>query len=91
MRALWASYSEQVNKQEQEWTAGLPAAVFAPWVQSLVAQLEAAGGGGGGAAAAPPPVVVTLDAEMEPLLLSKAAQARGPLPAVRLPVGGALG
>lgn len=76
--------------------AGLPSAVFAPWVDKLVAQhhrqqerqpaLAAAvpastsgvnGSSAGLEAAAvplPPPQVVTLDAELEPLLLSKAAQ-----------------
>jgi hypothetical protein len=47
--------------------AGLPASVFAPWVEALRAL--------GSAAEAPaPPRVQVLDAELEPLLLSKAAQ-----------------
>jgi hypothetical protein len=28
----------QVDREEREWCAGLPAHVFAPWVQRLVAQ-----------------------------------------------------
>ncbi|GAB4820286.1 hypothetical protein N2152v2_007332 [Parachlorella kessleri] len=74
VRALWGSYSEQVDKSETEWTAGkqagLPASVFAPWVEALKAlkALDAPG-------EAPAPLRVrVLDAELEPLLLSKAAQ-----------------
>ena len=113
VRALWSSYSDQVAKQETEWTAGSPAAVCAPWVELLIREHErrlqhqnqpqqappappppaaaaadagATPNGGGGVEAAPrgaeeapavllpPPRVVTLDAELEPLLLSKAAQ-----------------
>ncbi|KAL4420764.1 hypothetical protein ABPG75_010420 [Micractinium tetrahymenae] len=109
VRALWGSYSEQVSKEESEWTAGLPSAIFAPWVETLIeehqaqraqqpgdpslpageaasaaaadaaaADAAAAAGSSGGAEEAgvvlPPPAVVTLDAELEPLLLSKAAQ-----------------
>ena len=40
VRALWGSYAEQVDKEEREWCAGLPAHVFAPWVGRLAA-LEA--------------------------------------------------
>ena len=80
--------------------AGLPAAVFAPWVDKLVEQHigqqeqqpAAAPAGTNGASSAndscaglevaavplPPPAVVTLDAELEPLLLSKAAQVLRP-------------
>ena len=47
---------------------GLPAAVFAPWVDAL-RELEVAG-----ELPPLPPRVRVLDAELEPLLLSKAAQ-----------------
>jgi hypothetical protein len=50
IRALWGSYAEQVEKEEREWCAGLPAHVFEPWVAQLL-RLEAAGG------LAPPPSV----------------------------------
>ncbi|GBF93978.1 protease Do-like [Raphidocelis subcapitata] len=66
VRALWGSYAEQVDKEEREWCAGLPAHVFAPWVEQLAA-LDAAG-------VLPTPPVRTLDAELEAVLLSKAAQ-----------------
>ncbi|MEW5303628.1 MAG: hypothetical protein WDW36_006301 [Sanguina aurantia] len=39
VRCLWGSYSEQVNKSEREWCAGLPSALFQPWVAKLVAAL----------------------------------------------------
>lgn len=68
VRALWGSYSEQVDKEEREWTAGLPAAIFYPWVNRLVADLEAP------SPFTCPPSVRVLNAELEPLLLSKAAQ-----------------
>ena len=96
VRALWGSYSDQVAKQETEWTAGSPTAVWAPWVELLIREHEkqqqeqapaaaagaaANGGGGSGgveeeapAVLLPSPPVATLDAELEPLLLSKAAQ-----------------
>ena len=54
----------QADREEREWCAGLPTAVFAPWVEQLCA-LE------GGER--PPPIVRTLDAELEILPLSKAA------------------
>jgi hypothetical protein len=34
--------AEQVEKEEREWCAGLPAHVFAPWVERLAA-LDVAG------------------------------------------------
>ncbi len=37
LRALWASYSEQVNSEDRELTAGLPTAVFAPFVRRIAA------------------------------------------------------
>ncbi|GFH09071.1 PDZ domain-containing protein, partial [Haematococcus lacustris] len=66
VRALWGSYAEQVDKEEREWCAGLPTACFQPWVQRLLVLEEQPD--------LPPPRVWTLDAELEPLLLSKAAQ-----------------
>ncbi len=41
VRAMWASYAEQVDKDEREWCAGLPTHVFLPWVQRLI-NMEAA-------------------------------------------------
>ena len=79
VRALWGSYSEQVDKEEREWTAGLPASVMAPWVDELVRR-DSAGGAPPGSLA--PLRVSVLDAELEPLLLSKAAQVGG-APAAR--------
>ena len=38
LRALWASYSEQVNSEDRELCAGLPTAVFAPFVRRIVAE-----------------------------------------------------
>ncbi|KAL6760325.1 hypothetical protein V8C86DRAFT_2557091 [Haematococcus lacustris] len=66
VRALWGSYAEQVDKEEREWCAGLPTACFQPWMQRLLVLEEQPD--------LPPPRVWTLDAELEPLLLSKAAQ-----------------
>ena len=37
LRALWASYSEQINSEDRELTAGLPTAVFAPFVRRIAA------------------------------------------------------
>jgi len=74
MRALWGSYSEQVDKEEREWTAGLPTAVFLPWVEGLVQGLLAEKEGFEGRRMYRVPTVPVLDAELEPLLLSKAAQ-----------------
>ncbi|KAK9816755.1 hypothetical protein WJX72_004724 [[Myrmecia] bisecta] len=69
VRALWGSYSEQVEREEREWCAGLPTSVFQPYVEQLSgANLESPG------CRAVPPRVRVLDAELEPVLLSKAAQ-----------------
>ncbi|KAL4517828.1 hypothetical protein Ndes2526A_g02205 [Nannochloris sp. 'desiccata'] len=97
IRALWGSYSEQVDKEDTEWTAGLPTAVFQPWIEALISNLcsidgsflpsssytpslppsssisETNGSINGIPVGFPPPVRV-LNAELEPLLLSKAAQ-----------------
>jgi len=60
------------GSQDREWTAGMPAAVFAPWVAAVLGGLGAARPPG---AAAPAPLrVAVLGAELEPLLLSRAAQ-----------------
>ncbi|KXZ56802.1 hypothetical protein GPECTOR_1g722 [Gonium pectorale] len=67
VRGLWCSYSEQVEKEEREWCAGLHTAVFQPWVSVLANLLSQD-------VAAPPPTVSVLDAELEAVLLSKAAQ-----------------
>ncbi|KAG2499918.1 hypothetical protein HYH03_002205 [Edaphochlamys debaryana] len=67
VRGLWCSYSEQVEKEEREWCAGLHAAVFQPWIEQLARLLDKE-------APAPPPAVSVLDAELEAVLLSKAAQ-----------------
>jgi S1-C subfamily serine protease len=72
VRALWGSYSEQVDKEEREWCAGLPIGVAAPWLDRLAAAAAAAGASGGGDLK--PPRVRVLDAELEAVLLSKAAQ-----------------
>jgi S1-C subfamily serine protease len=97
IQALWGSYSEQVDKEDTEWTAGLPTAVFQPWIEALIKNLLNSSGGNSslsaaaaanGAALSPfsplslssdipvghPPSVRVLNAELEPLLLSKAAQ-----------------
>ncbi|GLC44411.1 hypothetical protein PLESTB_000472500 [Pleodorina starrii] len=67
VRGLWCSYSEQVDKEEREWCAGLHAAVFYPWVEQLARLLDQD-------TPAPPPAASVLDAELEAVLLSKAAQ-----------------
>lgn len=41
MRALWGSYAEQSDREEHEWCAGLPAAVFHPWLQRFLQDLDA--------------------------------------------------
>ncbi len=76
VRALWASYAEQVDREEREFCAGLPAAVWAPWVAAVGAAALAGPGRSLGAGGAPPPItlaVPTLDAELEPLPLARAA------------------
>lgn len=62
----------QVNDEDREFCAGLQAAVFAPWVERIAA--EAAAAGKVGDPAWEPPSVSLLDMELEPVLLSKAAQ-----------------
>lgn len=42
LRALWASYSEQVNSEDRELCAGLQTAAFAPWARRIAAAAEAA-------------------------------------------------
>jgi pro-apoptotic serine protease NMA111 len=100
IRALWGSYSEQVDKEDTEWTAGLATAVFQPWIDALVARLDSGNSfpntpskfdptaaslslssfssdNNKLANAIPvglPPSIRVLNAELEPLLLSKAAQ-----------------
>ena len=60
------------GSQDREWTAGMPAAVFAPWVAAVLGGLGVAAARG---AAAPAPLAVAvLGAELEPLQLSRAAQ-----------------
>jgi len=60
------------GSQDREWTAGMPAAVFAPWVAAVLGGLGVAVARG---AAAPAPLAVAvLGAELEPLQLSRAAQ-----------------
>ena len=96
IRALWGSYSEQVDKEDTEWTAGLATAVFQPWIEALISNVTS---GKGDSLVSPippsmptsssifdsdrtiydipigfPPFVRVLNAELEPLLLSKAAQ-----------------
>ena len=62
----------QVNDEDRETCAGLQAAVFAPWVQRIAREAEDALKSG--APAWDPPSVSLLDMELEPVLLSKAAQ-----------------
>lgn len=71
VRALWCSYSEQIAQNDREWTAGLPTSVFAPWIQAVVASLTNISTNDVNASRRPPYVYV-LNAELEPLLLSKA-------------------
>ena len=79
LRALWASYCEQVGTEEREWCAGLPAATLAPWVAAVLASMAPAAGPGETLTPTinpnPAPLrVAVLGAELEPLLLSRAAQ-----------------
>ena len=64
--------SLQVGDEDRETCAGLQAAVFAPWVERIAA--EAAAASEAGTPAWDPPSVSLLDMELEPVLLSKAAQ-----------------
>ncbi len=68
--SLWGT-DPQVGREEREWCAGLPTAVFQPFVDKLLASGlgSPAGLGSGGS-----PRVRVLDAELEPVLLSKAAK-----------------
>ena len=62
----------QVDNEDRETCAGLQAAVFAPWIERIASEATAAA-----AAGQPgwqPPSVSLLDTELEPVLLSKAAQ-----------------
>ena len=63
----------QVNNEDREMCAGLQAAVFAPWVERVAAEAAAARNEAGPPAWEPPSVSL-LDIELEPVLLSKAAQ-----------------
>ncbi len=66
-----------MGTEEREWTAGLPAATLAPWVAAVLASLapETRPSGPRALAQAPEPLrVAVLGAELEPLLLSRAAQ-----------------
>jgi len=95
IRALWGSYSEQLDKEDTEWTAGLSTAVFQPWIEALISNLTSEQDGSLVSSIPPsisascisdttrnvssmpvgfPPFVRVLNAELEPLLLSKAAQ-----------------
>jgi hypothetical protein len=65
MRALYGSYLDQRDGHDREWCAGLPAHVFMPWVWQLV-KLDSNPGW-------TPPHIRTLDAELEPLSLTRAA------------------
>ena len=62
----------QVNDEDREMCAGLQVAVFAPGVERIAS--EAAAAGEAGPPAWDPPSVSLLDMELEPVLLSKAAQ-----------------
>ena len=74
MRALWASYAEPEDNNEREWCAGLSSTVFYPWLQRVADHQELIISG-----QKPPSLKVTvLNAELEPLLLSKAAQHKLP-------------
>ncbi len=73
LAAAWKYLSSvQVDNEDRETCAGLQAAVFAPWVERIVA--EAAAATAAGQPGWQPPSVSLLDAELEPVLLSKAAQ-----------------
>ena len=61
-----------MNDEDRETCAGLQAAVFAPWVERIAA--EAAAAGKAGPPSWDPPSVSLLNMELEPVLLSKAAQ-----------------
>eukprot|EP00891_Asterochloris_glomerata_P007785 jgi/Astpho2/7785/Aster-06077 len=67
IRALWGSYAEQCGGDEVEFCAGMPAALWTPWLNKTIQAMNAAALTGA-------PVVRVLNAELEPLILSKAAQ-----------------
>jgi len=71
VRALYASFAEQKGDETSEWCAGMPASVWWPWVCRVAMAQEAQARG---RAAHELTDVFTLDAEMESLLLSKAAK-----------------
>jgi len=66
--ALWASFAEQVAREEREFCAGLPAAAFARWVAAAAASLAAPRH----VRAARPLSVPVMDAELHPIPLAKA-------------------
>ena len=72
VRALWGSYSEQIDREDREWAAGMHAYAFAPWVKAVASWLQAAPCQGPPQQG--PPRVVVLNAELEPQSLSRAAQ-----------------
>ncbi|EIE24624.1 DegP-type protease [Coccomyxa subellipsoidea C-169] len=81
LRALWASYSEQVNSEDRELCAGLPAAVIAPFVRRIAAaEAKLPAPCASVCQALAVPEVRVLDVELEPVLLSKAAQLGLPEP-----------
>ena len=67
-----------MGSEEREWCAGLPAATLAPWIAAVLASAAPAAGPGALAPAVSPksaPLrVAVLGAELQPLLLSRAAQ-----------------
>ena len=62
LRALWASYSEQVNSEDRELCAGLPTAVFAPFVRRIAAaEADFPGSSAGVCQVSPSSTTVTLE------------------------------
>ena len=84
---VWASYSEQVDREEREFCAGLPSATFARWVSAAAQALDGGvprsleektsalslSGSSSSSPIVPSLSVPVLDAELEPLPLVKAA------------------
>ncbi len=42
VRAMWGSYSEQIDREDREWAAGMHAYAFVPWIERVASWLGGA-------------------------------------------------